>query len=277
MVKVASQTQSRPTTTAQNRQRRVRSILGLSHVALDDQATAVNADRRYPVRHSSLVLESLITRQPSTRTQRPPEWNVNRDLPLSPPPQFVESVIRQYPPRPPFRRTNQNDEITEDLVRSSTASSSTRHTSNSEHSAEYTEILSIPSRTACLSSSNSHSSADENSSCLENGPETSMTDFASCLEPDTPSTNQEADQEARQAILHVPTSNVSRANSPLLTEDLSEVIDRIEEVTNVEHSSDGHPRHLEANLNSIHPRTSFISIRTIDGPAPPYIGSLQDS
>lgn len=270
MVKVASRDHRIPHPTISGSHRRARSALGFSTIPSADAITAADEESRIPTRHSSLILESLITRQSQAQIQRPPEWNLNRVLPPAPSSQVPESSPRQFPQRPPLRRTNQDDEITLELVRSSNESATTRRTSNGEHSAEYVEILSIPGQTAAASSS----SSDSNSIHLESGPEASMNDFASCLEPDSSSS---ITQEARQPMLQVPSFDTGRSNTPLSRQDLSEVIDNIEQVTSIEQSSYNNPAFLEGVNNSINPRMSLMSMRTIDGPAPPYIGTLQDS
>ncbi|PWN35927.1 uncharacterized protein FA14DRAFT_172525 [Meira miltonrushii] len=274
MVKVASRDHRTPNPPTSGPQRRARSALGFSTVPTADAITAVDEQTRVPTRHSSLILESLITRQSQPQIQRPPEWNLNRVLPPTPSSQTTEPSPRQFPQRPPLRRTNQDDEITLELVRSSNESASTRRTSNGEQSAEYVEILSVPGQTAAGAPAASSSSSDTNSICLESGPETSLNDFASCLEPDSFSS---INQEARQPMLQVPSVDASRSNTPLSREDLSDVIDNIEQVTSVEQTSYQHPAYLEGMTTQINPRMSLISMRTIDGPAPPYIGTLQDS
>lgn len=281
MVKVASRIQPVSNIHVPTQHRRARSALGLTTIPPADPITEVDEGRRYPTRHSSLILESLITRQTPYQTQRPPEWNVNRTLPLPPSSETPESSSRQFPQRPPFRRTNQDDELTLELIRSNneSATSTTRRISNDEQSAEYAEILSIPSLPAAGASSSS--SSEDNSSCLENGgPEASVNDFESCLEPESLNSLPLNQEEARQPMLQAPSfdnNSISRANSPLSREDLGEVIDNIEQVTSIENTSYGYHAYLEGTIpHSINPRISLISMRTIDGPAPPYIGTLQD-
>lgn len=273
MIKIASRNQRILNPPIPGPRRRTRSALDFATIPNGDAPTEVDTERQLPTRHSSLILESLIMRQTPQQSQRPPEWNRNRTLPPFPTPSVPEGEISiQFPQRPPFRRTSHSDEITPELIRSSIASAASRRTSNDEQNAEYAEISSIPSRSAGTASS----SSDSNPSCLESCPEASVNDFASCLEPDTFASSSNI--EARQPMLQIPSfDTTSRAASPSSRDDLSEVIDNIEQVTTLEYTSYAHSAYLEGIPNSINPRMSLISMRTIDGPAPPYIGTLQDS